>query len=77
MNFLFGNSNIDIVPMILNDNSIFVEHVHSVNSVTEARGPKGLPESNEELDANRWFALSRIAGSLGLPDGMDKTKTQK
>ena len=55
--------------MIRNDNSIVLEHVHSINSVTKGRILSGPIHSNrEELGNSHWLAFSHIGGSLNTPD---------
>ena len=73
---LRANENVDIETRIRNDNSIVVEHVHSINSVTKERRMRGLVGSNiEELDINQWLALSNIMGGLGISDEMARATT--
>ena len=74
---LFGNENIDIGAMIRNDNSIVVENVHTVNSVTKNRMINGALGSNRaELGNKPWLSLSRIVGSANISDEMAKATTQ-
>ena len=69
-----GKENIDIETRIRNDNSIVVEHVHSINAVTKERGPNGLLGDNRGgLGTNPWLVLSQIMGpALNIPDEMAK-----
>ena len=53
----------DIDTIVRNDNPNVVEHARQINSVSKAGVPNGFLESNrEELDINKWLALSHIAG---------------
>ena len=62
---------------IRNDNSIVVEHVHSINSVTKGRSMNCFLESNiEELDTSRRLALSHIMGGSGISGETTKTTTR-
>ena len=74
---LLGNENVDVGTIIRNDNSIVVEHVHSVNSIAEERMLGGLLERNrEEVDLNTWLAPVRITGGLNISDDITKSATQ-
>ena len=67
----------EVETRIRNDNSGVVGHVHSINSVTEARRLNGLLESNsEDSGANPGLDLPRIADPLCIPDELTKSTTQ-
>ena len=57
---LLGNGNIYNKTRIMGDNSIVVEHVHSINSATKERRSNGFLESNREGVGNK-SAVSLIA----------------
>ena len=55
---LFGNGNVDVATRIRIDNSIVVEHVHSIYSVSKERRSNGCLESNRAwMWANPWLVL--------------------
>ena len=73
-----GNGNIDIGAIIRNDNSIVVEHVRPINSVTQERRSNGSVESNrEESETKPWLVLSHITGILNIPEEVAKSATRK
>ena len=75
---LFGNGYIDIATRIINDNSIVIDHVHSVNSVAKERRLTGPLESKRyELETNPWLALSQIMEPLNISDEMTKTTARR
>ena len=79
--FLFGNENVDIDTGIRSDNSIVVEHSHTINSATKGRRLKGLLGSNRaELEISPWLALSHIMHpppTLEISDGAPNSTRQK
>ena len=71
----FGNENVDIDTGIRNDNPIAVLRGHSIKSVTMARGVRGFLGSNsEDLDINKWMALSHIMVGLTISDGLKEQR---
>ena len=74
---LLRNENVDIETRIRNDNTIDVEHAHSINSVSNGRRSIGCLESNRaEQEPNPWLSLSHIKGPLNISDESAKSTTR-
>ena len=74
--FIFGNGNVALATRIRKDNSVVVEHVHSINSVTKERRLDGLLESREDPETDPWLALSKTAAPLNISAEMAKSRTR-
>ena len=75
---LFGNEKVEIEKRSRCDNSIVVENVHSINSVTKARRFYGLLDSNRaESGTNHRLDLSHITDPVNILDEVAKTTNRK
>ena len=74
---LFANGNVDVEARFLNDNSIVVDHVNSINSFADGLAFIGFLESNREaLDLNSWLSPPHIPGGLHISHNMTNLATQ-